>query len=109
MDRDAQEKLTSGLAQRIYDRSRIHPKLNQERKEDLQVTILGSHGRDDGSKAQCKASQHHDDNREEERIPSEMSRAIRIKDGIEDIHNCKESKLNTQLKKIAYHGRYRHH
>ena len=109
MDRDAQEKLASGLAQRIYNRSRIHPQGNQEGEQNLQVTILGSHGRDDGTEAQRKACQHHDDHWEKECIPSEMSRAIRIKDGVEDIHNRKESELNTKLKEITDYSGDRHY
>ena len=52
MDRNAKEPHTAGLAQRIDDRSRVHPELDNKAKENLKVTIFGCHRRDDGAESQ---------------------------------------------------------
>ena len=38
---NAEELHTLGLGERVHDRSRVHPELDQEGEEDLEVAILG--------------------------------------------------------------------
>lgn len=44
VDREAQELHAFGLAERVHDRSGVHPELHQESEEDLEVTVLGRKG-----------------------------------------------------------------
>ena len=51
MDSNTVPRHTVGLTQRINNRRGVHPQLHDEGEENLQVTILGSHGRDNDAKA----------------------------------------------------------
>ena len=64
MYRDPEILHTLGLAEGIYDRSGVHPELDQEREKDLQVAILGGQGRDDCTKSEGQACHHQYKDRE---------------------------------------------
>ena len=44
VDRDAEIPHAAGLAERIHDRGSIHPKLDEEGEQDLQIPVFGRHG-----------------------------------------------------------------
>lgn len=109
MDGNPHETHASGLAQRIDDRGRIHPELDQETEKHLQVTILGGHRRNDRSKSQRKAGHHQDKDREKKSITREMSIAVRIRKGIDQIDQEEESELDSKAEQITDYIRNWHH
>ena len=42
--RNAQELHALGLGERVYDRGGVHPELDQEGEEDLEVAVFGRQG-----------------------------------------------------------------
>ena len=60
MDRNSHETHASSLAQRIDDWCRIHPKLDQEAEEYLQVAVFGGHRGNDCSESQRQTGHHKD-------------------------------------------------
>ncbi len=109
MDGNTHETHASGLAQRIDDRGRIHPELDQEAEKYLQVTVLGGHRRNDRSKSQRKAGHHQDKDREKKSITREMGIAVGIRNGVNQIDEEEESELDSEAEQVADHVRDRHH
>ena len=101
VDIDAFPHQARGLAEGIDDRGGIHPELHQEREEDLQVAILGGERGDNHAEAERKAGNHHDQQREKQRIGREMRRARRVEQRVGRIHQCEQAELDAEAQQIA--------
>ena len=109
MDRQAHELHALGLAERIHDRGRVHPELDQEGEQDLKVAVLGREGRDDGAEAEGEARDHQEEDREEEGVPVQVRRAGRVHEVIHDVDDDEERKLDPEAQEVADDVRGRHH
>ena len=109
MDRDAEIAHAGGLAERIHDRGGVHPQLDYETEQHLQVPVLGRHGRDDGAEAEGEACHHQDQQREQQGVPGQVGRAARIYKEIHDIDDDEESELDDEPQEVADDVRDRHH
>ena len=96
MDRNPQKLHALGLAERIHDRGRIHPELDQEGEQDLEVAVFGREGRDDGAEAEGEARDHQDEDREEKGEPVQMGLAGRIHEVIDDVDDNEEPELDAE-------------
>ena len=96
MDRKPQELHALRLTQRIHDWCRIHPELDQEGEENLEVTVFRCKGRNDSAEAKGEARDHQDEDREEEGVPVQMGRASGIHKVIHDVDDDEEPELNPE-------------
>ena len=102
MDGDPHPEHALGLRQRIHNRRGVHPQLHDEGKQHLQVAVLGGHRRNQNAKTQGQPGHHDDQQGEHQRIPVEVRGRI-ADDGIDDIDDDKESKLDTESQQIGQH------
>ena len=109
MDRDAQELHALGLAERIHDRSRVHPELDQEGEQDLEVAVFGRQGRDDGAEAEGQPRDHRKQQREQKGVPGQMGLTGRIHEEIDDVDDDEESELDAEAKQVTDNMGNRHH
>lgn len=109
MHRYASPLHSFSLAQRIDDRGGIHPKLNQKGKEYLEISILRSHRGDDRAKSQGKASNHQNQDGEEQHEPVKMRSTTGINEIVDNVHQNEEPKLNAKAQEIAHDMGNRHH
>ena len=96
MDGDAEEAHAVGLTQRINDRRSVHPELDQEGEEDLEVAVFGGHRGDDGAEAQGQARRHGDQHREQQGVPGEMRVAGRVDEVVDQIDDQEKSELDAE-------------
>lgn len=101
MDRNPHELHALGLAERIHDRSRVHPQLDEEGKEDLQVAVLRGHGGDDGAEPKGETRDHDQHHRSEECKPIQVCLAGGINDRVDNIDDYKEPELDSESKEVA--------
>ena len=109
MNGDAEEAHTVSLAQRIDDRRGVHPELDQEGEEDLEVAVFGGHRRDDGAEAQGQACEHDDEEREKQGVPGEVCVAGRVDEVVDQIDDQEESELDAEAQQVAEHVGDGHH
>ena len=104
MDRDTEEVLAAGLAERVDDRRGVHPERDQEGEEHLQVAVFGRHRGNDRAESEGQAGQHQDEQREEQRIPGQVRGAVRIREEINDVNDGEEAELDAQPEQVADHA-----
>ena len=109
MDRKPQKLHTLGLTKRIHNWSRIHPELDQESKQNLEIAVFRRERRNDSAETKGKSRDHQDEEREKEGIPVQMGRASRIHKVIDDVDNDKKTELNTEPQEVTDNMGHRHH
>ena len=109
MDRKAQELHALGLAERIDDRRRIHPELDQEGEQDLEVAVLGREGGNDSAESESQSRNHQDENGEQKGEPVQMRRAGRVDKEVDDVDDDEESELDSEPEKVTDNVGHRHH
>ena len=109
MDRDAQELHALGLAERVHDRGRVHPELDQEGEQDLEVAVFGREGRDNSAESESQARDHQDKDREQKGVPVQMCLAGRVHEEIDDVDDDEEPELDAKAKQITDNVGDRYH
>ena len=94
--------------QRIDDRRGILPKADKEGEKNLQVAILGGHGREEDAETKSRQGKHEHQQRHEESIPVGMDRGIG-EDEIVEINDEEEGELDAETHEIADDVGQRHH
>lgn len=91
--------LALNLAQWVNYRSRVHPKLNDEREQNLKVTVFCRHRGDDDSEAERQTGNHHDEQRKQKDVPVGSHRDSTQR--ISDVDNDEQSELDSETYEVA--------
>ena len=109
MDRDAHPAHAARLAEGVHDGSGVHPELDQEGKENLEVAVLGREGGDDGAETQGQTRNHQDEERKQEDEPGQVRLTGWVDKGVNDIHDNEEAKLDAEPQEVTDDIRNGHH
>ena len=101
MNRDAKVFHTLGLTERVHDRGRVHPELDQEGEEDLEVAVFGREGGDDGAEAEGETRNHQEEDREQEGVPVHVRRAGRVHEIVHDVDDHEEPELDAEPQQVT--------
>lgn len=101
VDWDSHEEHALGLAEWINYRRGVHPELDQEAEEHLEVAVFGGHRGDDGAEAEGQACYHQYQYWEKQGIPVEMCGAGWVYEKVDNVYDDEEPELDAEAKQVA--------